>query len=57
MENREAKREISRRSFLKPCVAGISTTALLFVAGCLGGEDDDDDDDDDDDRRRRKRRR
>jgi len=38
VENREAtKGEISRRSFLKLCVAGISTTALLFPAGCLGG--------------------
>jgi hypothetical protein len=53
VENREAREEISRRSFLKPCVVGISTTALLFASGCLGGGDDDDDDDYDGGRRRR----
>ena len=59
MENREPKGEISRRSFLKLCMAGISTTALLFATGCLGGGDDDggDDDDDDDGGRRRSSRR
>jgi hypothetical protein len=60
MKNKEARREISRRSFLKLGLAGISATALLIVAGCVGEEDDeggDDDDDDDSSRRRRRRRR
>lgn len=60
MKNKEARKEISRRSFLKLGLAGISATALLFAAGCVGEEDDDeggDDDDDDDSSRRRRRRR
>jgi hypothetical protein len=60
MQNEEARREISRGSFLKLGLAGISATALLFVVGCVGEEDDeggDDDDDDDDSSRRRRRRR
>jgi len=59
MKNQEVRKEISRRSFLKLGLAGISATALLFVAGCVGEEDDDegDDDDDDDDSSRRRRRR
>ncbi len=54
---RETRKEkISRRSFLKLGLAGISATAVLFVAGCAG-EDNEDDDEDDDDRGRRRRRR
>ncbi len=51
----KAEQKISRRHFLKLGLAGISATALLLAAGCLGEADDDDDDDDG--RRRRRRRR
>jgi hypothetical protein len=45
----QPRKEITRRSFLKLGFAGISASALIFVAGgCAGGGDDDDDDDDDD---------
>ncbi len=44
-----ADQKMSRHDFLKLGVAGISATALLFAAGCLGGGDDDDDDEGDDD--------
>ena len=43
----ESNKEISRRSFLKLSVAGISGAVLLLLSGCLGEEDDDEDDDDD----------
>ena len=45
-----SRKEITRRSFLKLGLAGISASALGFVAGgCAGGGDDDDGDDDEDD--------
>jgi hypothetical protein len=45
----QSRKEITRRSFLKLGLAGISASALGFVAGgCAGGGDDDDGDDDDD---------
>ncbi len=53
----KADQKMSRSDFLKLGVAGISATALLFAAGCLGGGEDDDGGDDDDGRRRRRRRR
>ena len=43
----ESNKEISRRSFLKLGLAGISGAALLLLSGCLGEEEDDEDDDDD----------
>lgn len=39
--------KMSRRTFLKLGVVGISTTALAFVAGCGGEEDDDEEEEDD----------
>jgi hypothetical protein len=44
----ESNKEISRRSFLKLGLAGISGAALLLLSGCLGEEDGDDEDDEDD---------
>ena len=41
-----ADEKISRAGFLKLGVLGMSSTAILFAAGC-GGEDDEDDGDDD----------
>ena len=38
---------ISRAGFLKLGLAGLSTVAMAFVAGC--GEEDDDEEDDNDD--------
>ena len=43
----ESNKEISRRSFLKLGLAGISGAALLLLSGCLGEEEDDEDDEDD----------
>lgn len=34
---------VSRRVFLKLGLAGISSTALLFLSGCLGEQEEDDD--------------
>jgi hypothetical protein len=41
----ETRNELTRRSFLKLGLSGISAIALLLIIGC-GGDDDDDDDDD-----------
>ena len=38
--------EISRRSFLKLGVAGLSATVALFISACGGEEDDEEGDDD-----------
>jgi len=38
---------ISRGSFLRMGVAGISSAALLFLAGCAGEDDDDEEEGDD----------
>ncbi len=54
-DGKAEQQKISRRHFLKLGLAGISATALLLAAGCLGEAEDDDDDDDG--RRRRRRRR
>ncbi len=40
---------VSRRAFLKLGLAGLSTTALLFLSGCLGEQEEDDDDDGEED--------
>lgn len=45
MPNTDEK--ISRASFLKLGVLGISATTLAFAAGCGGEEDDDEGEDDD----------
>ena len=42
----ETRKELTRRSFLKLGLSGISGFALLLIIGC-GGDDDDDDEDDD----------
>jgi hypothetical protein len=44
----KSNKDISRRSFLKLGLAGISGAALLLLSGCLGEEEDDDEDDEDD---------
>jgi hypothetical protein len=46
---KEAGQNMSRRSFLKLGLAGVSAAMLLFAAGCASGGDDDDGDDDDND--------
>ena len=33
---------LSRRAFLKLGLAGLSTTAILFLSGCLGEEQEED---------------
>jgi hypothetical protein len=43
----ESSEKISRRSFLKLGLAGVSGAVLLLLSGCLGEEQDEDDDDDD----------
>ena len=43
----EGQEEISRRSFLKLGLAGVSGAVLLFLSGCLGEEEDEEDEDDD----------
>lgn len=45
----EGREVLSRRGFLKLGLAGISSAALLFLSGCMGGEEDDDEDEDEDD--------
>lgn len=40
---------LSRRAFLKLGLAGLSSTALLFLSGCLGEEQEEEEDDEDDD--------
>jgi hypothetical protein len=47
MPDMDQPEKISRRSFLKLGVLGISTAALAFAAGC-GGEDDEDGEDEED---------
>lgn len=54
MQIKAIGREISRRSFLKPGLAGIPAIGLLLIAGCVGADDYDDDDGG---RRRRRCRR
>ena len=44
----ESNKDISRRSFLKLGLAGISGVTLLLISGCLGEEDGNDEDDEDD---------
>lgn len=39
---------LSRRAFLKLGLAGLSTTALLFLSGCLGEEQEDEAGEEDD---------
>jgi hypothetical protein len=46
---KEAGQKMSRRSFLKLGLAGVSAAMLLFAAGCASGGDDDDGDNDDND--------
>lgn len=43
------KGTISRHSFLKMSLSGISGTALLLLSGCLAGGGDNDEDDNGDD--------
>jgi hypothetical protein len=43
----ESKEEISRRSFLKLGLGGVSGAVLPFLSGCLGEEEDEEDEDDD----------
>ncbi len=44
----EGHETLSRRSFLKLGLVGISSAALLLLSGCLGGEEDDEDEGEDD---------
>ena len=37
---------VSRRAFLKLGLAGLSTTTLLFLSGCLGEQEEEDDEED-----------
>lgn len=45
----EGRETLSRRGFLKLGLAGISSAALLFLSGCLGGGEEDDDEDEGED--------